>query len=147
MQNKRLFVISCYFDGSNEAIFNNTNSILKHYKNPKIVIVDSDSPDKTYFNKIRSSNIEILDVKNKNYDTGAYWIAFNKFNDFDNYYFLQDSTIIKENLSLFENNNLTTFRYFLSIDDIGGFIYEKPSLKNFKLISKLFSKRIKKYCR
>ena len=145
MNNKRLFVISCYFDGSNEAIFNCTNSILKLYENPNIVIVDSDSPDKTYFNKIRSNNVEILDVKNKNYDTGAYWIAFNQFNDFDNYYFLQDSTIIKENLSSFESNNLTTFRYFLSIDDIGGFIYEKPSLKNFKLISKLFSKRIKKY--
>tara|TARA_B100000900_G_scaffold369013_1_gene346589 strand:- start:2077 stop:2835 length:759 start_codon:yes stop_codon:yes gene_type:complete len=145
MNNKRLFVISCYFDGSNEAIFNCTNSILKLYENPNIVIVDSDSPDKTYFNKIRSNNVEILDVKNKNYDTGAYWIAFNKFNDFDNYYFLQDSTIIKENLSSFESNDLTTFRYFLSIDDIGGFIYEKPSLKNFKLISKLFSKRIKKY--
>ena len=124
MNNKRVFVISCYFDGSNDAIFNSTNSILDLYDNPKIVVVDSDSPDKSYFNKIQSSNIAILDVKNKNYDTGAYWIAFNKFNDFDNYYFLQDSTIIKENLSSFENNDLTTFRYFLSIDKIGGFIYE-----------------------
>lgn len=145
MQNKRLFVISCYFDGSNQAIFNSTNSILKLYNNPKIVIVDSDSPDKSYFDKMRSTNIEILDVKNKNFDTGAYWIAFNKYNDFESYYFLQDSTRIKENLSSFENNILTTFRYFLSIDNIGGFIYEKPSIKNFKLISRLFSKKIKKY--
>ena len=145
MNNKRLFVISCYFDGSNEAIFNITNSILKHYDNPKIVIVDSDSPDKTYFKRMLSSNIEILDVKNKNYDTGAYWIAFNKFNDFDNYYFLQDSTIIKKNLSSFENNNLTTFRYFQSIDKIGGFIYEKPSNQKLNIIFKLFSKKVKKY--
>ncbi len=96
MQNKRLFVISCYFDGSNQAIFNSTNSILKLYNNPKIVIVDSDSPDKSYFDKMRSTNIEILDVKNKNFDTGAYWIAFNKYNDFESYYFLQDSTRIRK---------------------------------------------------
>lgn len=130
MNNERLFVISCYFDGTNNAIFDCTNSIINNYDNPKILVIDSDSPDKTYFEKLRSISIEVLDSRNKNYDTGAYWIGFNKYNDYDHYYFLQDSIKIKQNLSLFEKHNLTTFRYFLSIDRIGGFKLDKTK-KNF----------------
>ena len=135
MNEKRLFVISCFFDGTNDAIFNCTKSIIENYKNPKIIIVDSNSPDKSYYNNLDPKHIEILDVKNKNYDTGAYWIAFKKYNTFDNYYFLQDSIKIKENLSSFEKNDLTSFRYFLSINKVGGFKIEKTK-KNF--IKRLF---------
>ena len=35
------------------------------------------------------------------------------------FYFLQDSVIFKKNLSNYEKNDLTTFRYFLSFDKIG----------------------------
>ena len=62
MNDKRLFVISCFYDGSNDAIFNCTNSILEYYENPKIVVVDSDSPDKSYFDYLKSKSIEILDI-------------------------------------------------------------------------------------
>ncbi|NMN67996.1 hypothetical protein VP91_00011510 [Candidatus Pelagibacter ubique] len=143
MSKERLFVISCYFDGSNNAIFNCTNSILNNYNKPKIVVVDSDSPDKSYFDKLKLKSIEVLDAKNKNYDTGAYWIAFNKFHDYDNYYFLQDSIIIKENLIFYEKYSLTTFRYFLSINRVGGFIIDKTK-KNFIKKLSAFFKRNKK---
>ena len=101
MNKDRLFVISCYFDGSNDAIFNCTNSIIDNYENPKILVIDSDSPDKSYFNKLNNLSIEILDAKNKNYDTGAYWIGFKKYNDYEHYYFLQDSIKIKQNLIMY----------------------------------------------
>ena len=143
MSKERLFVISCYFDGSNNAIFNCTNSILNNYNKPKIVVVDSDSPDKSYFDKLKLKSIEVLDAKNKNYDTGAYWIAFNKFHDYDNYYFLQDSIIIKENLIFYEKYSLTTFRYFLSINRVGGCIIDKTKKNFIKKLSDFF-KRNKK---
>ena len=144
MNKDRLFVVSCFFDGSNNAIFDCTNSIINNYVNPKIVVVDSDSPDKSYFKRLQDLSIEVLDVKNKNYDTGAYWIAFNKYNDYEHYYFLQDSIKIKQNLINYEKYNLTTFRYFLSMNRVGGFILDKTK-KNF--ISKLtdffrFNKKI-----
>ena len=138
MNDKRLFVISCFHDGSNDAIFHCTDSILEHYKNPKIVVVDSDSPNKSYFDKLKSKSIEILDVKNKNYDTGAYWLAFKKYNNFDHYYFLQDSIKIKENLSIYEENDLTSFRYFLSMDRVGGFIIDKTKKNFLKKLSDFF---------
>ena len=143
MSKERLFVISCYFDGSNNAIFNCTNSILNNYNKPKIVVVDSDSPDKSYFDKLKLKSIEVLDAKNKNYDTGAYWIAFNKFHDYDNYYFLQDSIIIKENLIFYEKYSLTTFRYFLSINRVGGFIIDKTKKNFIKKLSDFFKKNKK----
>ena len=135
MNKERLFVISCYFDGTNDAIFNCTNSIIECYNSPDIVVVDSDSPDKSYFNKLREKSIKVLDVKNTNYDTGAYWIGFKKFNDYEHYYFLQDSIKIKTNLISYEKKNLTTFRYFLSINRVGGFIIDKTK-KDF--LRKLF---------
>ena len=49
MNTKKIFVIACYYDGSNTSIFECVKSIQKHYKSAKIVVVDSNSPDKTYF--------------------------------------------------------------------------------------------------
>lgn len=120
MNNTRLFIIPCYFDGSNDAIFKSTNSILKYYKNSPIVVVDSDSPDKTYFKKLKSKSIEVIDAKNKNYETGAYWIGFNKYNNFDNYYFIHDSVKFKKNLMRYEKFDFSSFRYFYSHTAIGN---------------------------
>lgn len=142
-ENIRLFVVSCYYDGSNEAIFNCTNSILNFYENPKIVVVDSDSPNKTYYEKLKSKSIEILDVKNKNYDTGAYWIAFNKYDYFENYYFLQDSVRFKRNLANHEKNDFTSFRYSHSIDKVGGFKIDKTKKKFLTKLYDLLTKKPK----
>ena len=86
MKSKRIFIISCYFDGSNNAILDCVASIKKYYLNPKIVVIDSNSPDKTYFNKLRKDNVIVLNSKNKNYDTGAYWIGFKKFSNYEYFY-------------------------------------------------------------
>tara|TARA_Y100000389_G_C17378336_1_gene472909 strand:- start:164 stop:922 length:759 start_codon:yes stop_codon:yes gene_type:complete len=138
MNEERLFVISCFYDGSNNAIFNCTNSIQQHYEHPKIVVVDSDSPDKSYFNILESRSIDILDIKNKNYDTGAYWSAFKKYKNYNHYYFLQDSIKIKENLSMYEKYDLTSFRYFLSIDRVGGYIFDKTKKSFIRKLSDFF---------
>ena len=49
MNLNRMFVIACYYDGTNNSIFNCVDSIIKFYHNPNIVVIDSDSPDKNYF--------------------------------------------------------------------------------------------------
>lgn len=132
MINNRLFVIPCYFDGSNDAIFNCTNSILKYYKNPSIVVIDSNSPDKTYFRKLKSKSIEVINSKNKNYEAGAYWIGFNKYNNFNNYYFIHDSIKFKKNLINFERFDFSSFRYFYSHGGIGN-VYRLKKRKNLQL--------------
>ena len=53
MNSKKIFVIACYYDGTNDSIFKCVKSIQKNYKSPKIVVIDSNSPDKTYFQRLK----------------------------------------------------------------------------------------------
>lgn len=140
MKSKRIFIISCYFDGSNNAILDCVASIKKYYLNPKIVVIDSNSPNKTYFNKLRKDNVIVLNSKNKNYDTGAYWIGFKKFSNYEYFYFLQDSVKFKANLSKFEQNTLNTFRYFLSASIVGGVSFNKTKKIISKKVTDIFKK-------
>ena len=43
MNAKKLFVIACYYDGSNNSVFECVKSIQKCYKSPQIVVIDSAS--------------------------------------------------------------------------------------------------------
>ena len=79
MNAKKLFVIACYYDGSNNSIFECVNSIKRYYKSPQIAVIDSNSPDKSYFEKLKEKGVIVYNAKNRNYDTGAYWYAYNKF--------------------------------------------------------------------
>ena len=63
MNAKKIFVIACYYDGSNDSIFECVKSIQKYYKSAKIVIIDSNSPNKTYFQRLKKKNINVYNVK------------------------------------------------------------------------------------
>ena len=115
--NKINFVICCKF--YNNSIFDCVESILKYHKDANIIIVDSASENKDYFNKL-SDVCTIENINNKNYMTGAIWHCFEKFN-YDNYFFIQDSVIIKSNLSFLLEKNVCSVRYFISGDILNGF--------------------------
>ena len=141
MNAKKIFVIACYYDGSNNSIFECVNSIQKYYQSTQIVVIDSNSPDKSYFKSLKKKKVIVYNAKNKYYDTGAYWYAFNKFKKVDFFYFLQDSIIFKKNLSKYEKNDLTTFRYFLSVNNIGGRKLEKTRKNIQSRIHDLFVRK------
>lgn len=108
-----MFVIACKFQKERNFIYQLVDDIRKFHEEEKIVIVDSDSEDKSYF-ELQSlyKNIQILDVKNENYHVGAYWIAYNAFPDEDFYYFLHDSMRVKDNLDFLKEKDFTNFAYF-----------------------------------
>jgi hypothetical protein len=99
---KSLFVIPCKYSDSVPFIYNCLDSIRK-YHDDKIVVVDSDSPNRNYLNVLQKKyfNLEILDIKNQNFMTGAIWSAYKEYN-YENYYFLHDSTELLGNLSEYE---------------------------------------------
>ena len=140
MKFKRIFIISCYFDGTNKSIYDCVNSILKFYKKPKIVVIDSNSPNKSYFTKLRKKGVTVLNSKNRNYDTGAYWIGFKKFSKYRYFYFLQDSVKIGANLNSYEKNSLNTFRYFLSNKIVGGVSFKKTKKNISRKMTEFFKK-------
>ena len=64
---------------------------FKNIINNKITVIDSNSPDKSYFKKLKKKRVIVYNAKNKNYDTGAYWYAYNKFKKVNFFLFkLQD---------------------------------------------------------
>jgi len=85
------------------------NSILKFIENDdKILIVDSDSSIKDYFNMF-SDKIIVADIKNKNYEAGALLYAYKNF-DYKRFLLIHDSCELKENIKEL-NNNIYVYDY------------------------------------
>lgn len=107
-----MFVIPCKFNRNYPYIIQLVDDIRSYHKDDKIVIVDSDSSDKSYFEDLKKYNVIIEDVKNRNWMIGAYWYAFNKYPNEEYYFFMHDSMRVKSNLNMYKNNELTILAYF-----------------------------------
>jgi len=111
------FIIPCRYNG---AIFECVKSIKAHYPNDaEIIVVDSDSPDKSYFKKLEQMGVTIADAKNVNYITGAIWYAFREF-ERKKYIVLHDSMKLKSRLDKKISASATSVRYFNSGDFLRG---------------------------
>jgi hypothetical protein len=106
-----MFVIPCFYDGSNDHVITLVCDILQWHSNPEILVVDSDSPDKSYFEVVTKLGAKVLDAANKNYHMGAYWLAYDNFKR-SFYYFLHDSCRIKSNITYLQERTFTALAYF-----------------------------------
>lgn len=75
-----------------------------------IYIVDSDSPDKSYFEYCEELDCTILDIANKNYESGTIWHIYNNY-EAEKYLFLQDSMVVKNSLEPYFNQDLALISY------------------------------------
>lgn len=85
---RRLAVV-CSKNPTN-VLLNTIKNLELFYPDFDIVIVDSDSSDKTTYEKLRS-DIKIEFVKNKGWELGAWYHAYTKYNTYDIYMFIQDT--------------------------------------------------------
>ena len=76
-----MFVIPCKYT-SKSPIIECVKSIRRHYPNDLIVVVDSDSDDKSYFEEVGKYDAIVEDVSNKNFVNGALWHCFKKYKEF-----------------------------------------------------------------
>jgi hypothetical protein len=106
-----LFIIPCKFDSNYPVIFECIDSIMRFHPNEKIVIVDSDSNDKSYFQDIDSS-VVIYDVENRHYALEAYNIGYKNNPEEDFYYCIHDSLVLKDNIDFVKSSKLTTIRWW-----------------------------------
>ncbi len=74
-------------------------SITLHMPQEPVLVVDSDSPDKSYMRGV-APNVIVADVGNSNYETGAWWYAYRTQPD-EFFYFLHDSTILTTDLGIY----------------------------------------------
>ena len=108
---KTMIVITCRNSNIN-YITNCIKSIRNSGNNDIICVVDSGSPDKSYFNQIIEYDVIIEDINNQNYIDGAIWYCYEKYKDIDYFFILHDSMVVNENLTPITNNDFTVFSYF-----------------------------------
>jgi len=108
-----MFVIPCKYNPKFPFVIQLVDDIRKYHKNEKIVVVDSDSDDKSYLDILKNDfNVIIEDVANRNWMVGAYWYVFKKYPNEDFYYFMHDSMRVKDNLDYIKEKDLTIIMDF-----------------------------------
>lgn len=105
-----MFIIACKWV-EHSKLFELVESIKKNQPEEKIVVVDSNSNDKSYFEKIKNDCI-IEDFGNSNYLEGALWYCYEKYKDENFFYLVQDSMILKKNLNFLKDKDVTHLSYF-----------------------------------
>jgi len=122
--NDLLIIISSKYP--NSILVESVKCFRNIYPTEKIVIVDSNSSNFTHYETVYKDheNIEILMVKNKNYEIGAYKIGYNLYPNYKNYICVQDSVLLYKplDLTIIGDNNAYTF-----FNDSG--FYAHPSIK------------------
>jgi hypothetical protein len=108
---KTMIIITCR-NSNNNHITNCVKSIRDSDNKDIICIVDSDSPDKSYFNQVLEYDVIIEDINNQNYIDGAIWYCYEKYTDIDFFYVLHDSMIVNKILTPITDNDFTVFSYF-----------------------------------
>lgn len=108
-----MFIIPCKYNNKCSFIIQLVDDIRRYHPTETIVVIDSDSENKSYFDKIsRYNNLIIEDIKNKNWAIGAFWYAYKKYRTESFYYFLHDSMRIKSNLDYMKDLDLTLLMTF-----------------------------------
>jgi len=86
---------------------------IKNDTNYKICVIDSDSSDFSFYEKVKTSfpEVDLMFVKNTGYEYGAWKKAYEKCPNFDNYFCIQDSVIWTHqiDLSYLDDKHVFTF--------------------------------------
>lgn len=106
-----MFVIPVKYNGT-DHITNCVKSIRESGNTDKIVVVDSNSLDKSYFGRIEKYDIIFEDIGNRYYGDGATWHCYHKYPDEEFIFSIHDSMVINENLSFLKQKEFTAFCYF-----------------------------------
>lgn len=107
-----MFVVPCKYRPDHNYITELVPQIRKFHPNEKIVVVDSDSEDKGYFEKIKPYDVIMEDIANHNWGPGAYWHCYKKWPNEDYYFFIHDSMKVKANMDYLKNRPLVVLAYF-----------------------------------
>lgn len=106
-----MFVIPVKYNGENHIV-ECLKSIRESGHDDLVVVVDSNSSDKSYFDLIKPFDVKIEDVGNVNYADGALWHCYHKYQNEDFVYSIHDSMRINENINWMKEKDCTALCYF-----------------------------------
>tara|TARA_Y100000816_G_C26055090_1_gene553583 strand:- start:80 stop:688 length:609 start_codon:yes stop_codon:yes gene_type:complete len=93
-------------------LIDTVSKVKEYYSDFDIVIIDSDSDNMEIFKEL-PSDITIEFIKNKNWELGAWYHAFNRYYYYDIYMFIQDSLLPTKSFP-FEYDNIIHEDYLYS---------------------------------
>ncbi|NBP01032.1 MAG: hypothetical protein EBU90_13025 [Proteobacteria bacterium] len=82
-------------------VISSVEKINKYYPNNQIIVVDADSPNKSYQEKVKEIDPTIIieNIKNKNYEPKGIIYTFKKYRHyFKSFLFLQDSILLSDSI-------------------------------------------------
>ena len=140
-----MFVIPCKYSATSNSVIELCRQIREFHPNEKICVVDSDSSDKSYFDKIKEYDVIVMDIANKNWMVGAYWAGYLAHPSEDFYFFFHDSMKVKANLDYLKCSDLFLFATF-DRQVAPSFNSWNDRIANETLIDKKYIKREGKGC-
>lgn len=130
-----MFIIPSKFIQNVSPIDECIDAITRFHPTEKILVVDSYSDDVSYLAKlVERDNVIISKYRNKNYECGALYCAYDEFPNEKYYALIQDSIILQSSWEKFLIDNIT---YNLLYFDEGTFMdrefnYTNEVIKNTK---------------
>ncbi len=107
-----MWVIPCRYDPEHPVIFDCVQSIIGHHPDAKIVVVDSNSEDKSYMKELRNWDVITVDARNDHYGPGAFRWAYDTYLDEEFFYCIFDSLLVQDNLDDLVEFPCTSVRHF-----------------------------------
>jgi hypothetical protein len=109
---RAIWVVPVRFDPKNPVVFQCIESIQEHHDNPIIIVVDSDSDDKSYLSWCVNHGCRIGPTNNHLRAFGAHAWAYRHNPDADFFYLTFDSVIINANLDYLQERPVTAIRHW-----------------------------------
>lgn len=104
----------CRYDPDRPVVFECVDAILANHDKPKILVVDSASPDKSYFDGLMDRGVKIASIHNQLYAVGAHAWAYRHYPDIEYFYMIFDSLIVQSNLDHLQERPVTVTRHWPS---------------------------------
>lgn len=104
-----MFVIPTKFDPERAVVFDCVQGIREHHPDARILVVDSDSDNRSYLTQL---DCETAAIGNRNYAPGAFKYALETNPDVEFFYLFFDSLLVHDNLDDLQGHELTTVRWF-----------------------------------
>jgi hypothetical protein len=109
-----MFIVPCKYSDQS-PIQKCIDSIITFHPGEKITIVDSNSENKSYFDKFKNiKNVNILDCSNVNFIIGALWKTYREFPNEQYYILIHDSIGLKKPIQqkYLDDDKFYSFMYF-----------------------------------
>ena len=106
-----MFVIPVRYDPERPVIFECIESIKRTHDKPKILVVDSASPDKDYFEHCLDLGVRVAAINNIGYGHGAFGWAWRHYSEEPYWHLIYDSLIVTGHTDHLRDQPLTVMRH------------------------------------